>query len=136
MAGDSKKGDEEIKFEKFDERKYVEESYRTFRAGFFIILTGILLGFVSWGIQMTKIPYSTSIAFIPYIVSLFMIKKLHVFFGMKPEEIKITTLVGNVFYLSISWVITWVILVNVPPPFPQYFPPPKVVSTPTPTPSP
>ncbi len=134
MPGDQKKGDEEIKFEEFDERKYVQETYRNFRVGFFIVLLGIALGFVSWGIQLTKIPYSTSIAFIPYVISLLMIKKLHVLFGMRPEEIKITTLLGNLFYLSVSWITTWIILVNVPPPFPQYFPPPKVVPTPTPTP--
>ncbi|MCD6158326.1 MAG: hypothetical protein J7J75_01635 [Euryarchaeota archaeon] len=106
--------DEKFTFKEFDERSYAETALKNVRLTLYVVGLGVLTALISTGISVTTIPYKIQIAFIPGIVCLFLLRRLYDVIGIPREDVKVSRYLWILFLYTITWIITWTTLVNIP----------------------
>ncbi|RLF67850.1 MAG: hypothetical protein DRN26_01270, partial [Thermoplasmata archaeon] len=80
----------------------------------YVVGLGVLTALISTGISVTTIPYKIQIAFIPGIICLFLLRRLYDVIGIPREDVKVSRYLWILFLYTITWIITWTTLVNIP----------------------
>ena len=106
--------DEKFTFKEFDRKAYAEEALKNVRLTLYVIGAGVLTALISTGISITGIPYKIQIAFLPGILCLFMLRRFYDFVGIPKEDVKTSRYLWILFLYTITWIITWTALVNIP----------------------
>ena len=101
-------------FKELDEVAYAQEALKNVKLTLYVVALGIITAFISTGISVTGIPYKIQIAFLPGIICLFMLRRLYEIVGIPKEDIKISRYLWILFLYTITWVISWIALVNIP----------------------
>jgi hypothetical protein len=116
---DEKEGDYEFKLPAFDDRAFIRREVLTARASFVMVGLGIAAGVVA-GLVWYVLPRPDAgsrwmLAWIPLVLSLFVLRPLLVRMKFPEDVTKMRALWGSYFMVFFTGLAVWILVLNVLP---------------------